>query len=169
MPRGIYQHKPLSEEHKRKIGNAEKGEKHWTYGKPRLEETKRKISQKLKGNVKWWIGRHHSEESKQKMSKARIGRFGKENHWNWKGGVSSEDEPIKRSLEYTIWRNEVYRKDNWTCRLCGKKCRKGDIVAHHLKLFSEFPELRFSIKNGIVLCRSCHIKIHHDTSSARYF
>jgi predicted restriction endonuclease len=81
-----------------------------------------------------------------------------ERNWNWKGGINIENKRIKASLEYHIWRNEVYRKDNWTCRLCGNKKQ---IVAHHLKLFSEFPELRFSIDNGITLCRSCHWKIHN--------
>jgi len=42
------------------------------------------------------------------------------------------------------------------------------IVAHHLKLFSEFPELRFSVDNGIVLCRSCHLKVHKNLKGLEY-
>ena len=41
-------------------------------GKPRSEETRKKISTALKGN-KIWIGKHHSEESREKMSKSRKG------------------------------------------------------------------------------------------------
>jgi len=125
------------------------------------------------------FNRKHSEESKKKMSKSHTGKKspwskppagwnrGKSNywckgekHWNWKNGISTRDNKIRCSLEYTIWRNEVYKRDGWTCRLCGKRLKKGNIVAHHLKLFSDFPELRFSITNGITLCRSCHTKIH---------
>lgn len=41
--------KRLSEEHCHKIGDSERGEKHWTYGKSRPIETRSKISQSLKG------------------------------------------------------------------------------------------------------------------------
>ena len=84
----------------------------------------------------------------------------KENHPNWKGGINYKNEKIRHSLKYIIWRNEVYKRDNWTCRICKKKCKERDIVAHHLQLFSEFPELRFDIDNGITLCRSCHFREH---------
>ncbi len=82
------------------------------------------------------------------------------NHPNWKGGITPESNKIRRSLKYEIWRKEVYERDYWTCRICGKHCKRKDIVAHHLKLFSKFPELRFSIDNGITLCRSCHTRLH---------
>lgn len=39
----------LSEEWKKKIGDAERGEKHWLYGKHQSEEVKRKISETKKG------------------------------------------------------------------------------------------------------------------------
>lgn len=80
------------------------------------------------------------------------------NSSSWKGGITSENDRLRKSLEYKIWRKEVYKKDNWTCRLCGHKGR--GIVAHHLKLFADFPELRFSVDNGIVLCRKCHLEVH---------
>ena len=64
----------LSEETKRKIGEAELGEKHHYYGKHRSEEHKRKISEGHKGKVSSFKGKHHSEESKQKLSLANKGK-----------------------------------------------------------------------------------------------
>lgn len=74
---------------------------------------------------------------------------------------------MKNKLLKIFWRilhryEECGTKRNLLqCRLFDYE-RDKDIVAHHLKLFSEFPELRFSVDNGIVLCRSCHKKIHKD-------
>lgn len=81
----------------------------------------------------------------------------KEKHWNWKGGISKNHR--RETKEYIEWRNAVYRKDKFTCQACKKHCK--DIVAHHIKSWNNFPELRFNINNGLVLCRSCHKKEHH--------
>ena len=81
---------------------------------------------------------------------------------NWQGGVDLENKRIRKSLEYEIWRNSVYGRDNFTCQICGKKCRKKDIISHHIKSFSEYPKLRFDIDNGITLCRGCHKKVHKE-------
>jgi len=83
-----------------------------------------------------------------------------EKHPNWKGGINLENERLRHSLQWNIWRNEIYKRDHYTCRLCNKHCQKKEIIAHHIMLFSQYPELRFSVDNGITLCRSCHIKIH---------
>jgi len=157
----------LSEEHKRKISEAHKGKK-------LSEKHKQNLSKSLKGYKK-------SKEHRKNISKGKKGKFyfgtgfqighkfcGKlplikrgKKHYRWKGGIDIENRKIRRSLEYTIWRNEIYKRDKWVCRLCKKKCNEKEIIAHHLKLFSEFPELRFSIDNGITLCRNCHLKIHN--------
>ena len=61
-----YKDKPLSEEIKKKISEANKGEKNPMFGKHLSEEIKKKISETKKG-------KHHSEETKQKMSESRKG------------------------------------------------------------------------------------------------
>jgi len=108
--------------------------------------------------------RRYSEETRRKSSKMRKDSLTtprKERHWNWKGGVTPEHNKLRGSLEYIIWRNSVYKRDNWTCRICGKHCKNGDIIAHHLKKFADFPELRFILENGLTICRNCHAEIEN--------
>ena len=60
-----------TEESKRKMSEAQKGEKSHMYGKHPSEETKRKMSEAQKGENHPFYGKHHTEESKRKMSEAR--------------------------------------------------------------------------------------------------
>ena len=63
-----------SEETKKRIGDAQRGEKgHW-YGKRLCEATRRKISESNKGRISFWRGKKLSEETKRKMSESRKGR-----------------------------------------------------------------------------------------------
>ncbi len=78
---------------------------------------------------------------------------GEHNH-NWKGGITSESEKIRKSDEFIEWRRLVYEHDNYTCQTCGK--HGGELNAHHIKAFAEFPELRLDIDNGTTLCIDCH-------------
>ena len=73
---------------------------------------------------------------------------------NWKGGVSSERDVAKASQAYADWRLAVYRRDHFKCVLCLKHCDKPH--AHHLKRFSDYPELRYEVSNGATLCEPCH-------------
>lgn len=126
-------------------------------GKVFSDEHKKRLSQSKSGTNNPQFGKKHSEEHKRKIGNAEKGN----KHWNWRGGITPTQMKIRNSETYKQWRNEVYGRDNWTCRICGKKCESKDIVAHHLKSFSEHPELRFDVDNGITLCRSCHSKLHH--------
>ncbi len=93
-----------------------------------------------------------SEFRKNKKSPKTSGR----DHWNWKGGITDEALRIRKSIEYRLWREAVYARDNWTCQVCQQK--GGKLEAHHISPFADYPELRFAIDNGKTLCKKCHDK-----------
>ena len=65
----------------------------------------------------------------------------------------------RRSAEYSEWRQRVFLRDNFTCQNCGD--RGGKLNAHHIKSYAKYPQLRYSVQNGITLCEACHREVHH--------
>ena len=128
------------------------------------EETREKLSKALKGHKnseearrrmsKAISGRKLSKEHKRKLSEAHKGEKGS----NWKGGVTPENKTIRRSIEYRLWREAVFARDNWTCQKYGVK--GGKLHPHHIQNFSQYPELRFAIDNGITLSEEAHKEFH---------
>jgi hypothetical protein len=98
------------------------------------------------------MGKKHSIETRQKISESHKG----EKCYKWKGGVTPIYRRIRNSIEFRLWREAVFSRDNWTCQECGVRGTK--LHPHHIKSFAYFPELRFAIDNGITLCISCHEK-----------
>ena len=100
-----------------------------------------------------------SKESRLKISLSKRGKnFGLlgSKSPNWRGGRCSQKKLIRSSLEYREWRKAVFERDNYTCQTC--KVRGKIMNAHHIKPFAFFPELRFSLENGLTLCTECHLK-----------
>jgi len=77
----------------------------------------------------------------------------------WKGGITKEHQKIRTRSNYLAWRNSVYERDNHTCRKCN--VRGGKLAAHHLFNFSEHPNLRTTLTNGVTLCWRCHLDFHN--------
>lgn len=168
---------PLSEEHRRNIGEAQKGEKHHLYGKKRTEETRKKISEAEMGNKNQFYGKTHTAEFKRKMSLRMKGenhplygkklsqeacrnnseaKKGKKNPMYgkrgiegpaWKGGISFE--PYSSEFNGHL-KNIIMERDNYTCQIC----KKPGICIHHI----DYNKKNTNLLNLITLCISCHTK-----------
>lgn len=117
-------------------------------GKKLSEDTKRKISRTLSRKLM------ESEELRRKWSECKRGA----KSTLWRGGIYPKNLADRKGVEYRLWREAVYARDGWTCQKCQK--RGGRLVAHHVKGFAKYPELRFAIDNGITLCVVCHKSVH---------
>lgn len=65
---------------------------------------------------------------------------------------SSKD---RRSYAYKDWRLQVYKRDDYKCKINNLDC-SGRIIAHHILPWINYPELRYEINNGITLCQAHH-------------
>jgi hypothetical protein len=119
---------------------------------PILRKKMLKIYQERKGNT--FLGSEKGFFTRERTKQ--------EKNVNWKGGVSPLNSSIRASKEYKKWRNEVYNRDYWTCQSCGIKSH--NIIAHHIYPFSQYPEYRFEVENGITFCCSCHPHIKQITT-----
>ena len=96
----------------------------------------------------------HDAEWRRKVSEANSGP----NHWNWKGGISSENRLMRNSTCHKEWSLAVLLRDRWECQMCGYKGQK--LTSHHVVSWKNNRELRFEVSNGITLCRPCHCGLH---------
>lgn len=166
---GFWLGKHRSEETKKKISKSKAGQRPWMKGrkhtfisneKNRISHLGKKASQTTKdkmsmNNSKYWLGKKRPKASvatRQKQSESLRGSRG----GNWQGGRTASNFLIRHSLEYKLWRESVFKRDNYTCQLCGQRGRT--LNADHIKPFAFFIELRFDINNGRTLCVECHKK-----------
>jgi len=143
-------------------------------GRPLSEEHKEALRVPRVGAGVYERTEHHREINRNSTNKVyasgkKLGfrakkyfNTGEKNH-NWKGGITPKNEKIRKSVEYRLWRESVFARDNWSCVFC--ETRGGDIHADHIKQFAFHPELRFAIDNGRTLCVPCHRKT--DTYSSQ--
>ena len=134
-------------------------------GRPCSPETRARISASEKGkSVPEGFGEHIGAllrgrtlplETRKKMSASRMG----EGNAMWRGGITPENMKIRNSGDYAIWRTSVFVRDGYICQKCGAD-KGGVLTAHHMDGFSDFPEKRTDIENGITFCEDCHREFH---------
>lgn len=91
-------------------GDSLKGKPSWNSGLKLTKEHKRKLSEaKLRNPVRYWKGKHTPLQG--------------DRHPNWRGGINPANDTFRKSLEYKIWRQAVFARDNWECVLGGEISR----------------------------------------------
>ncbi|KKN11572.1 hypothetical protein LCGC14_1025220 [marine sediment metagenome] len=129
-------------------------------GKKMSKESRRKMSEAAKKRPSNRIGKKHTLETRAKISiisreRSPSGRDAPA----YKDGKVQERRGQRWSMQYKRWRYDVYLRDKFTCQKCGDD-KGGNLVAHHIKPFADYPELRFDVENGLTICSSCHENIH---------
>ena len=136
-----------------------KTHKHPMLGKKHSEETRIRMSQS------WDYSKSITPERNDQLSLSRMGELNP----NWKGGPKIPKDiknAMRKRREYLNWRESIFVRDNYTCQNCYTRSKKHNQVtleAHHINSFTDFPELRYSVDNGITLCRPCHLEVHYET------
>lgn len=103
-------------------------------------------------------GFRHTEASRRKQSEKAKAR-GKNHNWYVDGKGRERTTARKREmdrLEYRLWREAVFERDDWTCQEC--RVRGGELQADHIEPWRDRPELRYEVSNGRTLCVPCHKK-----------
>lgn len=79
-----------------------------------------------------------------------------ENSPNYNRDMTPEQRERQRRTKIDDdWRNAVYARDNYTCVCCGWD-KGNSLNAHHLWNYSQYPDLRRELSNGVTLCKKCH-------------
>lgn len=95
------------------------------------------------------------------------------NNAAWKGGIAPLAKRIRYIPEYRLWRQAVFKRDDYTCQQCGTRTCKGIKVILNVDHIIPFTVLvrqynivsvddainctaLWSIDNGRTLCEQCH-------------
>jgi hypothetical protein len=175
MPTGIYQRTKkrggwkMSDDIREKYRQSKLGNKNPRFGKPgtqlgkTVSEETREKQRKAKLGVKkpWFSGEKHPLFGKKYTKEERLDKSLKNRGplgSNWQGGITSKNAKVRNSLEFKLWRDAVFERDDYICQKYGIK--GGVLHPHHIKNFAQYPELRFAIDNGVTLSEKAHKEFH---------
>lgn len=58
------------------------------------------------------------------------------------------------------FKREVFERDNYTCKVCGKQRPEEELNAHHITDRNEMPNGGYVKENGITVCENpCHLLV----------
>lgn len=101
----------------------------------------------------------------QRARKQILGQYGSNPKF-----ITKLSQIIRESAKYRLWREEVWKRDNYTCQMCLEQ--KGKICADHIISFLKIlldekvdsydkameSGVLWDINNGRTLCYDCHYK-----------
>ena len=160
-----------TEETKKRISKSRRGIKFSEEARKKISETRRRLGL-ANGKNNPMYGKHHSKEIRRKLSELQKRRIGEKSP-AWKGGISGINILIRGNTKMTEWRLNVFKRDKYTCQVCGDKIG-GNLEAHHIipvsqiikncnikTMYDAFKcEELWDVNNGITLCKKCHHKVH---------
>ena len=146
----------------------------WKNNDQRKEESSKRMSEFSKGKPSWNKGltkKSHPSIKRQAnwmvgANNPMYGKRGKAHHAYKNGNYTAEKKRYWSTSEYQQWRKAVYERDNYTCQRCGDN-KGGNLNAHHIKPWADFPELRYVVSNGVTLCVKCHHIAHSSIQALR--
>ena len=163
----------FTQSHSQHISNALKGKSTWSSlnrqsmskklkgrvspMKGRLQSTMSKRQMSL-NNARYWQGKHRDADTNRKIGEANKGLCSGNKHYLWiedRSKLKGYDDEDRRSSAYKYWRNCVYKRDAYRCKINDIEC-KGRLEVHHIIGYTKFPTLRYDINNGITLCHAHH-------------
>lgn len=126
-------------------------------GEIRSQEQIEKHRAKMMGrSTAWLTGRKLPIEHRRKLAAYWAANREKHNHYvdgkGWER-TSARTADMQR-IDYRLWREQVFERDNWTCVHCG--VRGVALHADHIQPYSTHTELRYDVGNGRTLCVPCH-------------
>lgn len=125
------------------------------YDTNQLKEHKRSPEQIESQRAKL-LGRKYTIEHRLAISEGQKIAV-KEGRHPWKINKKRHQEQDRHCLLYKIWKEKVKEYKGNKCEICGRTDR---LHVHHVKSYYYFPELKFDVENGKILCISCHCRHH---------
>lgn len=129
-------------------------------GKKMSAESRAKMSAAAKERGSNRTGVKHTPETRALISQRTRERTprGEQCH-SYIDGKSKERKDLRATPEGRRWRFEVMKRDGFACVHCGDDSG-GNLQAHHVFTFADYPERRLDVSNGKTLCIHCHWMAH---------
>ena len=157
----------------------------WMVGQKRTDEQRKRMSE---SSPKYWKDKKFEKEHRKNISKGNknkirtletrikysMSRTGEKEFTGFRMPLNVQ---IRKLTEYVNWRKKVFKRDDYTCNVCGSQYKKyisTNLNAHHIIFLYEIikkysidtiekakdcSEL-WDINNGITLCVKCHKELH---------
>lgn len=135
-------------------GRFEKGHVPWIKGKKGFVPWNKGLTRATDSRITaFWEGKKRSNFPKTGPKPSMQGS----KHYRWIKDRSQVKQYWKErnNPEYKQWRQKVWLRDNFKCKIANPDC-KGRIEAHHILGWRDYPELRYQVNNGITLCHAHH-------------